>query len=169
MVSVIQPLFAIMKARSILRFIICLAIPVLVGGLSGYLTSGAIANWYADLIKPSFNPPNYLFGPVWTTLYLLMGVSLYMVWHTEPSKTRTRAVLVFYIQLLLNFWWSIFFFRFQRPDIALIEIVVLWVSILYMIITFYKLKPWAAFLQIPYLLWVTFAAILNQAIWWLNR
>ncbi len=158
-----------MKARYILRFIICLAIPLLVGSLSGYLTVSAITGWYADLIKPSFNPPNYLFAPVWTSLYLLMGVSLYMVWHTEPSKTRTRAVLVFYIQLFLNFWWSIFFFRFERPDIALVEIALLWVSILYMIITFHKIKPIAAYLQIPYLLWVSFAAILNQAIWWLNR
>ena len=122
-----------------------------------------------NLIKPPFNPPNYLFGPVWSALYLLMGVSLFMIVKMEKSELRINAILVFGIQLFLNFWWSIFFFRFHRPDVALAEIVLMWFAILFMIFSFYKAKPVAAYLQIPYLLWVSFASVLNASIWWLNK
>lgn len=159
-----------MNFKSFFQFILCLAIPLAVGGFSGYLTANEINDdWFVNLIKPPFNPPNYLFGPVWTTLYLLMGFSLFLIIRTAKGGLRTNAILVFGIQLFLNFWWSIFFFRFQRPDVALAEIILMWFSILFMLLSFYKVKPVAAYLQIPYLLWVSFASVLNASLWWLNK
>lgn len=158
-----------MKPKDIVVPILCVALPLIAGGISGALTSSAITGWYATLVKPSFNPPNYLFGPVWTALYVMMGVSLYMIYQSQQSEARSNALLVFCLQLFLNFWWSIFFFSFQRPDIALVEIGLLWLSIIWMIFSFRKIKPLAGYLQIPYLCWVSFASILNAAIWWLNR
>lgn len=159
-----------MNLKSIFQLIVCLAIPLAVGALSGFITAREITgDWFILLTKPGFNPPNSLFGPVWTVLYALMGVSLFMIWNSEASETRTNALLVFFGQLFLNFWWSVFFFSFQRPDVALGEIILLWLSIIYMILAFKKIKPVAAYLQIPYLLWVSFASVLNGAIWWLNR
>lgn len=157
-----------MKTRDIAVLILCIAMPLIAGGISGALTASAITDWYAGLVKPSFNPPNYLFGPVWTTLYVLMGISLYMIYQSEKSAARSNALLVFALQLFLNFWWSIFFFSFQRTDIALAEIALLWLSIVWMIVSFRKIKPVAAYLQIPYLCWVSFASLLNAAIWTLN-
>ncbi|HEX8378446.1 MAG TPA: TspO/MBR family protein [Pedobacter sp.] len=154
--------------KNIIRFIISITIPLVVGGVSGYATSANISSWYAYLNKPSFNPPNYLFGPVWTFLYLLMGISLYLVWKSPEGKQKTRALLVFAFQLLLNFAWSFIFFSFHETGLALVEIIVLWMSILLMIILFFRINRTAAYLQIPYLLWVSFATALNAAIWHLN-
>jgi tryptophan-rich sensory protein len=147
---------------------ICLILPLAIGGLSGYLTVSGLNGWYTTLIKPSFNPPNYVFGPVWTLLYLLMGVSIYMI-RTAEHPLRKNATIIFAIQLVLNFWWSIIFFQMERPLAALVEIIVMWFSILYMIVSFRRIKPLAAYLQIPYLLWVSFATLLTASIWWLNR
>ncbi len=159
-----------MSMKSIFQFILCITVPLAVGGFSGYLTANEIYDdWFVNLVKPAFNPPDYLFGPVWTALYLLMGVSLFIIVRAKKSGFRTDAILAFSMQLILNFWWSIFFFRFQRPDVALVEIILMWFSILFMIFTFRKLKPIAAYLQIPYLLWVSFATVLNASFWWLNR
>ena len=157
-----------MKSNSILKLIFALALPLAVGAIAGFYTAKAIPDWYSTLNQPSFNPPNWLFGPVWTTLYLLMGISLYMIWSLEPGKERNNALVTFGIQLLLNFGWSFFFFYFKILGFALIEIMVLWVSIVSMIVFFYKLKPLAAYLNIPYLLWVSFATILNAAYYKLN-
>ena len=158
-----------MKLKNILTLLLCIAFPILVGALSGYITNSAILGWYANLLKPSFNPPNYLFAPVWTALYLLMGISLYLIWQTYSSKLRSTAIFAFCLQLFLNFCWSIIFFSFKRPDFALIEIILLWVAILYMIISFGRLNAKAAYLQLPYIFWVSFAVLLNEAIWWLNK
>jgi len=145
-------------------------VPLAIGGFSGFLTANEVnGDWFNSLVKPSFNPPNYLFGPVWSTLYLLMGVSLFMAVKEVGGELRTNAILLFCIQIFLNFWWSIFFFRFQRPDVALVEIIVMWFSILAMIFALHKVKPLAAYLQIPYLLWVSFATALNASFWWLNK
>ena len=157
-----------MKSNSIFKLIVSLALPLAVGAIAGFYTAKAIPDWYSTLNQPSFNPPNWLFGPVWTTLYLLMGISLYMIWSLEPGKERNNALVTFGIQLLLNFGWSFFFFYFKILGFALIEIMVLWVSIVSMIVFFYKLKPLAAYLNIPYLLWVSFATILNAAYYKLN-
>jgi benzodiazapine receptor len=149
--------------------LICIAIPVVSGLLSGLATTDSIDSWYATLNKPSFNPPNYLFGPVWTLLYILMGISLYMIYQTIKSPVRTTSIILFSVQMVLNLSWSFIFFNAQSPFAALIVIVILWFAILMMIIYFHKLSPAAAYLQIPYLLWVSFATVLNASIWYLNQ
>jgi tryptophan-rich sensory protein len=151
-----------------LKLILCLAIPLAIGSISGIATAAGIKSWYLTLNKPFFNPPNYLFGPVWTLLYLLMGISIYLILQTPKTDMRKKAIIIFCVQLGLNFLWSFLFFKFQLVGIAFIEILLIWASILTMILTFYKLNKTAALLQIPYLLWVSFASILNGAIWWLN-
>ena len=153
--------------KNILKLIICLIVPMLVGGISGVATVAGIKDWYVHLNKPFFNPPNYLFGPVWSILYLLMGVSLFMILQSK-SINKKKAISIFFVQLFLNFWWSFLFFKFQLLGISLIEIVLMWLSILWMIIEFKKINKTAAYLQIPYLAWVTFASLLNLAIWYLN-
>jgi tryptophan-rich sensory protein len=142
-------------------------LPLIVGGLSGYFTASNIATWYVTLNKPFFNPPNYLFGPVWTVLYLMMGISLGMIINAKHSN-KNKSLIIFSIQLVLNFFWSVIFFSLQSPGWAAIEIITLWLSIIYMIRNFYKINKWAGLLQIPYLLWVTFASVLNISIYVLN-
>jgi tryptophan-rich sensory protein len=142
-------------------------LPLIVGGLSGYFTASNIATWYVTLNKPFFNPPNYLFGPVWTVLYLMMGISLGMIINAKHSN-KNKSLIIFSIQLVLNFFWSVIFFSLQSPGWAAIEIIAMWLSIIYMIRSFYKINKWAGWLQIPYLLWVTFASVLNISIYVLN-
>jgi len=157
-----------MNTTTLTKLIISLVLPLAVGAISGLFTADAIPNWYASLNRPSFNPPNWLFGPVWTTLYILMGISLYMIWTLAPGKERNLALAAFAIQLVLNFGWSFFFFYFKTLGFALIEIVALWSSIVVMLVLFYKLKPMAAYINIPYLVWVSFATVLNAAYYKLN-
>lgn len=157
-----------MNLTSVTKLIISLTLPLAVGAIAGIFTAKAVPNWYATLNQPSFNPPNWLFGPVWTTLYIIMGISLYMVWILPTGKERNMALLAFGVQLALNFGWSFFFFYFKAIGFALIEIVVLWMSIVGMIVLFNKVKPIAAYMNIPYLLWVSFATILNAAYFKLN-
>jgi len=150
------------------KLVVSILIPLLIGSISGIITAGSVKTWYVTLNKPFFNPPNYLFGPVWTTLYLLMGVSLYMIWQTPTSELRKKAIRIFCFQLFLNFWWSFIFFQFHLIGLAFIEIILIWMSIFWMIRVFSEINRMAAYLQIPYLLWVSFATILNGSIWWLN-
>ena len=157
-----------MNLKKIITFIICLSIPLMIGSIAGIITSKEIDEWFYELRKPEFNPPNEIFGPVWTILYILMGISLYVIWVSPENDNRKKALWTFGIQLFLNFWWSIIFFSFHQIFIAIITIVALWAFIFYMIILFKKIKPAAAYLNIPYLLWVSFATILNISIWWLN-
>lgn len=151
-----------------LKLTLCITIPLLIGGISGFDTATSINDWYVGINKPSFNPPNYLFGPVWTTLYILMGISFYRILQASQSEIRTKAIIVFCFQLVLNFCWSFLFFKFQLLDISFIEIIMMWISIATMIYTFSKIDKTAAYLQIPYLLWVSFASVLNGSIWYLN-
>lgn len=151
-----------------LRLLLCVLLTLTAGGVSGILTADSIGTWYQTLNKPSFNPPNQIFGPVWTTLYLLMGISLWMIWELPVSLARNRALRLFFLQLTLNFTWSFLFFSFHWTGVALAEILALWLSILIMILRFYPLNRKAALLNIPYLLWVSFASILNAAYWKLN-
>lgn len=156
--------------KSVFQFILCVALPLCVAGLSSYVTAPyMLEEWFINLNKPSFYPPVIAFPVVWTILYTLMGVSLFMVVRQPAGSQRTNAILVWGMQLFLNFWWSIFFFRFQRPDVALAEIVLLWLTILWMILAFRKVKPLAAYLQVPYLLWVSFATFLNATLWLMNK
>lgn len=151
-----------------LKLLICILIPLLIGAISGYYTATSITTWYAALHKPSFNPPNYLFGPVWTALYILMGISLFIVLNKARAEEKNKIRIVFSIQLILNFLWSFLFFKFQQLGLALAEIILMWFSILYMIFVFYKTSKLAALMNIPYLLWVSFATLLTYSIYSLN-
>ena len=126
--------------------------------------------WYAGLIKPSFNPPDWLFGPVWTALYFTMAVAAWLVWKSESGNPMVKpALLLFFVQLVFNVLWSALFFGLQRPGWAFVEIIVLWLLILAACLAFFRVSRWAALLLVPYLGWVFYAAVLNGAIWWLNR
>jgi tryptophan-rich sensory protein len=152
-----------------LKFLISILLPLSLGAIAGMFTSQSVPEWYATLNRPSFNPPNWIFGPVWTTLYILMGISFFLVWKQEASKVRNRAILIFLLQLMLNFAWSFIFFYFNMIGLALVEIILLWISIVLMLVVFYKIKPIASYINIPYLLWVTFATVLNAGYFFLNR
>lgn len=158
-----------MNKGNILKLIISLLLPLGVGWIGSVFTRQSINDgWYDSLNQPSFNPPSEVFGPVWTVLYILMGISLYMVWREVPGKKRENALGVFALQLLLNFLWTLFFFYFKDIEIALLDIIALWISVVIMIWMFYRVKPLAGLLNIPYLLWVSFATALNIAYFALN-
>lgn len=151
-----------------IKLILCILLPTAVGGLSGIATASGMTVWFQELEKPFFNPPSYLFGPVWTALYVLMGISLYLIAKSPAAKPKRAAYGIFGVQLTLNFVWSFIFFKYQMIGVAFVEILLIWLSIVAMIVVFNKIDRTAAILQYPYLLWVTFASILNGAIWWLN-
>lgn len=151
-----------------LKILVAVSLPLLVGSIAGLATSPNIKSWYAYLQKPVFSPPNWIFGPMWSLLYILMGVGLYMIWESEKSDLRRRALIVFFVQLAFNFAWSFIFFEFRLIGVAFIEILLVWISVAAMIYTFYPVNKKAALLQIPYILWVTFASLLNGAVWALN-
>ena len=157
------------KISDLIILLICIIIPLAAGSVSGIASATGVNDWYLGISKPSFNPPGWIFGPVWTLLYILMGISLFLVWKGSSGPMRTRAVLVFSGQLILNFLWSFLFFYFHWLLISLIEILMIWFFILWMILLFRKISKTAAYLQIPYLLWVSFATVLTAAIYFLNR
>lgn len=141
----------------------------LAGAIGSFFTLSAIPAWYATLTKPFFSPPNWVFGPVWTLLYTLMGISAYLVWHKYQFGKKSRTYWhVYAAQLVLNTLWSIIFFGFKQPGFAFIEILVMWYFIVRTIQEGYKIDRWSAYLLYPYLLWVTFASVLNLSIWLLN-
>lgn len=144
---------------------------LVVGYLSGMATQEGIKTWYPTLVKPFFNPPDWVFGPVWTLLYIFMGIAGGLVWNqldANPEGVK-KGFLFFVIQLGLNAMWSYLFFVLCNPLLALIEIVLLWLLIFETYTQFKKINRWAGKLLIPYLAWVGFATLLNGAIWWLNR
>lgn len=150
------------------KLLVCLAIPLGVGGLSALLTSGNM-QLFEEINKPPFSPPGWLFPVVWTILYALMGVSLYLVAETITRKNLQPALIAFAVQLLLNFFWSIIFFNARAYLFAFIWLILLWVAIIANIYLFYGINKNAAKLLIPYLVWVTFAGYLNLGIFVLNR
>jgi len=150
------------------KLLIAIILPMVIGGFSGFLTANSINGWYSTLQQPSFNPPNWVFGPVWTILYLIMGISLYRIWILPVSEDRNKAIGIFTLQMTLNFFWSLIFFRWHLIGIALAEIILMWVMIATMILRFKKLDAAAGLMNIPYLLWVTFASALNGAYFILN-
>lgn len=157
-----------MKGKHILYLALCIVGVLGIGSLGGLATASSIETWYAQLNVPSFNPPNWIFGPVWTLLYLLMGISLFRIITAETHKPKWKAYLIFGLQLALNFAWSFIFFYFHALGWALVEIYVLAISILAMLFAFYQIDKWAAWMNIPYLLWVLFASFLNYNIYVLN-
>ncbi len=156
---------------NILTLVIAVLLPILGGGIVGFITSQEVSTWYLTLQKPAWNPPNWIFGPVWTILYGVIGLASWLIWRKrEGQEKQARRALSWYgLQLGLNFLWSVIFFGLRRPDLALLEIVILWGAIVVTLLKFVRLDRLAAALMIPYLLWVTFATALNGAIWWLNR
>lgn len=152
-----------------MKLFISILIPVLVGAVAGIFTSSAVDGWYAVANKPWFNPPNWIFAPVWTILYIMMGIALFLVWRADADKTiKQTAIILFVFQLALNFAWSFIFFKLQQPGWAFAEIIVMWLLILLTIIWFGKISAAAAWLLVPYISWVSFAAVLNYSIWKLN-
>jgi len=138
-------------------------------GIAGSIfTIPSITSWYSHLNKPSFSPPNLIFGPVWTTLYLMIGVALYLILEKKLKKEKTTILIVFSIQLLLNFIWSIIFFGLHLPLVAFIEIAFLWGSIMWLVINVWKFSKPASLILMPYLFWVSFASILNLTVAILN-
>ena len=155
--------------NNVIRFVTAVAVCQLAGLIGSVFTRPAIPGWYAALSKPSFSPPNWVFAPVWTTLFLLMGIALYLVWTRGLGKAEVRtAMLLFGGQLVLNVLWSVLFFGLHLPLYAFMEIVVLWVAILLTIIYFWRVTAAAGILLLPYLLWVSFATVLNFSLWRLN-
>lgn len=154
--------------KTITRLINSLVICQLAGLVGAVFTTPAIPSWYANLNKPPFNPPNWVFGPVWTTLYLLMGISLFLVIGKETKVDKKQAYFCFAAQLVLNTFWSVVFFGWQQPLAAFLVILVLLTLIILTTIQFYKIAKPAAYLFIPYILWVSFATILNLSIVALN-
>lgn len=151
------------------KFITSVIICQLAGIIGSFFTISSVSSWYLTLNKPIFNPPSWIFGPVWITLYLLMGISLYIVWDKGITNKQSKiAVSIFAVQLVLNSLWSIIFFGLKNPLLAFIEIIILWIAILLSIKYFYKISKKASYLLIPYILWVSFAAILNFSIFYLN-
>ncbi|MBU0546923.1 tryptophan-rich sensory protein [Patescibacteria group bacterium] len=181
-----------MRKINIFKLVTSILICEIAGLIGSFFTAPAINTWYAKLLKPGFNPPDWVFAPVWMILFLLMGISLYLVrekrWESDvradedkkeawnPISTKLwrgtwreeNAILIFYIQLGLNILWSVIFFGLKSFDIAFIEILMLWFAILYTIVNFYRISKPAGYLLIPYILWVSFASVLNFFIWWLN-
>ncbi len=159
-----------MEINNFFRLFAAIALAECAGIIGAIFTRPAIAGWYASLQKPLLNPPAWIFGPVWILLYALMGIALFLVWKnkTGPAKRHAKAVGIFFVQLALNFLWSIIFFGLRNPGAAFIEIIILWTTIIVTIALFHKISKLAAWLLVPYILWVSFAGYLNFAIWMIN-
>ena len=162
-----------MKTIDFKKVIVAISVCLLLGFVSAYATTSSIDNWYTTIKKPFFNPPNWIFGPVWTVLYILMGYSVAIIWRKKTAsktgkKDRKTALVVFVTQLILNGLWSLIFFGLCNPFLALIEILILWLLIYETIRFFKKIDAFAAKLLYPYLFWVSFATLLNGSIWFLN-
>jgi len=157
------------RSRDIYKLVVSIVACQCAGLIGSIFTSSAISTWYATLEKPPFTPPNWLFFPAWITLYVLMGVSAFLIWRRGLDDRRTRvALLIFLIQLILNALWSVVFFGLQSPLYGVIVIVALWAAILFTLLRFFKISKAAGILLIPYILWVSFAAVLNTSILVLN-
>lgn len=154
--------------NKVLKLVVSIVIPFVAAGVGNLATIPNISSWYTTLEKPFFNPPNWVFGPVWTLLYLLMGLSLYLLWTQPSKKDKTKAFIAFGIQLALNTLWSIVFFGLHSPVGGMVVIVGLLATIIVTMRYFWGFSKLAAYLLLPYILWVSFATILNTAIALLN-
>jgi tryptophan-rich sensory protein len=154
------------KKSDAIALVLFLVLCQAVGAGAGFATSAAVRDWYPALAKPFFNPPPWVFAPAWTLLYILMAVAAWRVWRTGPMARP--ALLLFGLQLALNLLWSVLFFGLRSPGLALAEVVLLWLAIAATALSFRPHDKTAAVLMLPYLAWVSFAAVLNAAIWYLN-
>jgi tryptophan-rich sensory protein len=181
-----------MKYDNLLKLLVSIIICELAGVVGSFFTVSQISRWYSGLNKPFFNPPSWIFAPVWTTIFILMGISLYLVWirKWEPSNNiklnndkpwnklsqkfyngswqKANIIIIFAIQLLLNILWSVIFFGAHYTGLAFFELLMLWLAIFFTMINFYRVSKVAALLLLPYILWVTFAGFLNFFIWVIN-
>lgn len=160
-----------MSARTadILKLIAAIAVSQLAGIIGSVFTASSVGTWYVDLRKPGFTPPSWVFGPVWVTLYTLMGIAAWLVWRKGLEHRVVRVALVlFVVQLVLNALWSIIFFGARAPFAAFVEIILLWVAIVLTMAWFFKVSTWAGVLLVPYIVWVSYATVLNGFIWKLN-
>ena len=153
--------------QNLTGLVLSLALAFAVSAIGGWVTAGSVSTWYPTLAKPGFNPPDWIFGPVWTALYALMAVAAWRVWRTLGT-VRNRALVLYGVQLALNLLWSILFFGAHRAGWALIEITLLFAAIIATMIAFWRIDRPAGFCLLPYAAWVGFAALLNAAIWRLN-
>jgi len=157
------------RAQDIIKLVVSIITCQLAGLIGSVFTTPAIPTWYAALQKPAFTPPNWLFAPAWLTLYLLMAIAAFIIWRKGLAPKDVKlALLIFAIQLILNALWSVAFFGLKSPLAGVIVIALLWVAILFTILRFFRLSVPAGALLLPYILWVSFAAALNIAIWQLN-
>lgn len=151
------------------KLVISLVLPQIAAVSGALFTVTGEGSWYRQINKPSWNPPGWVFGPVWTTLYILMGIAFYLVWKSNaPASVKKPAMTLWGVQLVLNFFWTLIFFGAQEPGWALVEIIGLWIFILLTILAFARINKTAAILMVPYILWVSFAAVLTGTIWQLN-
>lgn len=157
-----------MKRNKLWTYVFWIGLSLGVGALSGLLSRGGVESFQQTAQQPGFSPPGWLFPVVWGIVYTLMGVSAGRIWQTQPSLARSRGINLFIAQLVVNFFWSLIFFNLRAYGFALIWLLVLWLLVAWMIRVFFRVDPAAAWLQVPYLLWLTFAAILNAAVWYLN-
>jgi benzodiazapine receptor len=157
------------KKGEIPKLIISILIPIIVGFTSAFLTFSSIPEFFATLNKPTWAPPAWAFGPIWTVLYILMGIALFLVWREGLERRDVKiAIGIFALQLILNFFWTIIFFGFKSLFGGLIEIVFLWIAILINIILFYRISRTAGILLVPYIIWVSIASYLNYTVFLLN-
>ena len=158
------------QKSNIVALVIALAAPLAVAAIGGIVTSSSVSTWYPTLNKPTWNPPAWLFGPVWTLLYLMMGIASWLVWQKRPvNETQVRSALGWYgLQLSLNALWPIIFFGMRQIGLALVEIILLLAVLLITLAHFGRIRSGAGWLLLPYALWVSFATALNATIWWLN-
>jgi len=157
------------SGKDIIKLVVSVVVCLAAGAIGSVFTRSSIPTWYATLVKPAFSPPNWLFAPVWTLLYILMGVAAFLVWRKGLENRKVRIeLIVFLIQLVLNVFWSVVFFGLESPFYGLMVISILWVAILVTAVMFFKISRVASVLLWPYLAWVSFAAILNSSIWLLN-
>lgn len=181
-----------MQHDNLIKFFGSILICELAGAIGAVFTTPSIDGWYKTLNKPSFNPPNWIFGPVWTVLFILMGISLYLVWirkwevknkigfdkrkpcnalskkFLSGSWQKVNIILIFATQLVLNVLWSVIFFRIHSPGLAFFVLLMLWFAIIFTIVNFYRVSKTASLLLLPYILWVSFAGILNYFVWIMN-
>jgi benzodiazapine receptor len=158
-----------MRARDIIKLATSIVACQCAGIIGSIFTTAAIPTWYAALQKPPFTPPNWLFAPAWVTLYLLMGIAAFLIWRQGLEQKGVKsALIIFLVQLVFNALWSVVFFGLQSPLYGVVVILALWVAILLTILRFFKLSTAAGALLLPYILWVSFASVLNISIWILN-
>jgi tryptophan-rich sensory protein len=157
-----------MKIIDVVKLVVSLAVPLLAGFGSSVFTVNSISTWYASLSKPWFSPPNVVFAPVWTILYILMGLALFLIWRSPRNRTRDIGIALFAAQLAINVIWTLAFFGLQNTLYGVLTIIPLWILIAATIYQFYKVEKWASYLLVPYIVWVSIATALNASVYLLN-